>query len=69
MRKLIISGRFSFVNGGWVASDEACPLYIDIIQNIKYGHEFLKREFNITPDIAWHADAFGHSSEVAKLFS
>jgi len=68
MRTLINSGRFAFVNGGWAASDEACPLYSDIIENILYGHEFLRKEFNISTDIAWHADAFGHSAEVAKLF-
>ncbi|CDW82808.1 lysosomal alpha-mannosidase [Stylonychia lemnae] len=69
MRQLVKDGRFSFVNGGWVASDEACPLFTDLLQNIKTGHEFLKQEFGIIPEIAWHADAFGHSSEVAKIFS
>ncbi len=61
-KTLVKEGRFEFVNGGWVAPDEACPMYMDLIENIKVGHDFLQREFNVTPKIAWHADAFGHSS-------
>ena len=67
-RQLVRDGKWEFVNGGWVASDEACPLYSDLVENIKVGHEFLWAEFGITPQVAWHADAFGHSSETANLF-
>jgi hypothetical protein len=38
MRTLVREGRFEFVNGGWVASDEACPIYEDLIENIAFGH-------------------------------
>lgn len=67
-RKLLASGQWVFNNGGWIASDEATPLYEDIIENIKVGHDFLQREFNLTLKVAWHADAFGHSSNTAKAF-
>lgn len=33
------------------------------------GHEFLKKTFNISPKIAWHADAFGHSAATPELFA
>ena len=36
--QLVNEGRFEFVNGGWVASDEACPIYEDLIENIVIGH-------------------------------
>ena len=39
-----------------------------MIENIKVGHDFLYREFNVTPKVAWHADAFGHSAETSKIF-
>ena len=68
VRKLVKEGRWEFVNGGWVATDEANPLYSDIIENIKVGHDFLWREFKVIPKVAWQADAFGHSSENAKIF-
>lgn len=67
-RKLLAEGRWVFNNGGWIASDEATPQYLDIIENIKVGHDFLQREFNLTLKVAWHADAFGHSSFTAKAF-
>jgi len=37
MVSLVKQGRFEFVNGGWVAADEACPIYSDLIENIKVG--------------------------------
>lgn len=40
-RKLLAEGRWVFNNGGWIASDEATPLYEDIVENIKVGHDFL----------------------------
>ena len=38
MQFLVREGRFEFVNGGWVASDEACPIYEDLIENMAFGH-------------------------------
>jgi alpha-mannosidase len=69
LKTLVKDKRFEFVNGGWVASDEACPTYEDFIENIVQGNRFLQDEFNITPKIAWHADAFGHSTATNLLFS
>ena len=57
------------MNGGWAASDEACPTYEELIQNIMAGHAFLKKTFGITPKHAWHLDAFGHSASTPELFS
>lgn len=43
-------------------NDEANPYYEDIIDQMSYGHRFLKKEFGVTPTIGWHIDPFGHSS-------
>ena len=67
-RQLVKDGRWEFVNGGWVASDEACPSFQDMIENFRTGHDFLMREFGVRPKIAWHVDAFGHSTTTAQLF-
>eukprot|EP00347_Sterkiella_histriomuscorum_P019319 403342106 len=68
VRKLIKDGRWEFVNGGWVASDEACPTFEDFQLNIMIGNAFLKREFGIVPEFAWHCDPFGHSAVTPELF-
>lgn len=62
-------GRLEFVNGGWVASDEACPTYEEQIMNIMRGHGFLKSTFNISPQHAWQVDAFGHSAATPELYA
>jgi alpha-mannosidase len=38
VKQMVQQGRFEFVNGGWVASDEACPVYEDLVENIVVGH-------------------------------
>lgn len=67
-RKLVKEGRFEFISGGISSTDEACPVFEDMLINMQAGHDFLKREFGIIPKVAWHADAFGHSSTNARLF-
>ena len=48
--------------------DEAAPTYEDMIDNMAFGHEFLLKEFGVTPTIGWQIDPFGHSATNAKLF-
>jgi lysosomal alpha-mannosidase len=43
-------------------------VFSDLLENIYFGQDFLMKEFGIIPKVAWHADAFGHSSTNAKLF-
>lgn len=69
VKDLIKSGRLEITQGGWVATDEACPNYEDMILNIQKGHQFLKKEFGIvSPRIGWNVDAFGHSAANAALY-
>eukprot|EP00351_Strombidinopsis_sp_SopsisLIS2011_P000654 CAMPEP_0116876402 /NCGR_PEP_ID=MMETSP0463-20121206/8349_1 /TAXON_ID=181622 /ORGANISM="Strombidinopsis sp, Strain SopsisLIS2011" /LENGTH=103 /DNA_ID=CAMNT_0004522981 /DNA_START=266 /DNA_END=578 /DNA_ORIENTATION=+ len=50
-------------------NDEACPHYEDMINNMMIGHDFVKREFGVTPRIGWQIDPFGHSNTNARLFA
>lgn len=69
MKSLIQNGQIEFANGGWVGSDEACPNYEDLYNNMLLGHQFLQNEFGTTPSVGWHLDSFGHSSTNARLFA
>jgi len=66
---LIKSGQLEITQGGWTATDEACPNYQDLILNMHMGHSFLYKEFGIRPQIGWMIDAFGHSETNAALFA
>lgn len=49
--------------------DEACVHYEDMINNMMFGHQFILKEFGITPKIGWQLDPFGHSNGNARLFA
>ena len=40
-----------------------------MLRNFEEGHDFIRREFGITPTVAWQLDPFGHSSGLASLFA
>ncbi|CDW76004.1 lysosomal alpha-mannosidase [Stylonychia lemnae] len=67
-KKLVVNGQFEFLQGGLISPDEACPLYQDLLLNAKVGQEFLYKEFGVIPKHAWHADSFGHSSTLNRLY-
>lgn len=69
IRGMAKEGRLEFANGGWVMSDEACPYYNDMINNMALGHEFLLKEVGIKPKVGWSIDPFGHSNTHARFLA
>ena len=57
------------MNGGWVANDEACLVYDDIIiENFIVGHRWTIETLNHTDAcIGWKMDRFGTSVTQAYL--
>ena len=55
VRAFIASGQLSFVNGGWVMTDEASPPYTDMLLNLEIGHRAILANFGASanPRIAW----------------
>ena len=69
LKNLISEKRLEFVFCGYTVNDEANPLYYDIIDNIRIGHQFLYEEFNIIPKSAFFLDSFGHNAGNAHVIS
>lgn len=69
LKQLIKEKRLEFVFCGLVVNDEANPIYYDIIDNIRIGHQFLLEEFGIKPKSAFFLDSFGHNSGNAHIVS
>jgi hypothetical protein len=61
IKQLVKDGRLDFANAGWVMNDEAAAHYQHIIDQMRLGMHFLKKELDYTPKIAWYIDPFGHS--------
>jgi len=66
-KRFISEGRVEFVNGGFVMADEATSSYQDLLDQMKYGVEFLQREFNYQIKTGYSIDPFGHSSTNAYI--
>ena len=69
IKKIVDESRLEFANGGWSATDEACPSFDDMINNFIVGHQFLETNFGIKPKVGWQMDSFGHSTATALLYS
>ena len=63
MKELINNKQFEFINGGVSMNDEATCYYEDMIDNLTYGHRFIKNYFGIEniPTVGWQIDPFGHT--------
>ena len=59
VRALVANGQLEFVNGGWTMADEAVNTYEAMVNQLTYGTDFLRRELNVTVDIAWHIGTGG----------
>ncbi len=69
VQKLISNGQLEFVNGAWVANDEATVYYEDILENFRLGNRWLNKVFNITPTVGLQVDSFGTSATHAALLA
>ncbi|PRQ54349.1 putative alpha-mannosidase [Rosa chinensis] len=67
VKDLVTSGQLEFINGGMCMHDEATPHYIDLIDQTTLGHQFILKEFGLTPRVGWQIDPFGHSAVQAYL--
>jgi len=68
-RALVAADRLSFVNGGWVQHDEACPTWEAMVDQLTRGHRWLNATFGpaALPTVSWQIDPFGHSATHAAL--
>ena len=69
VRFLIANRQLFFANGGWCMHDEATTHYMGMVDQTTLGHDYLKRELGVVPNIGWQLDPFGHSYTQAALLS
>ncbi|XP_068085072.1 lysosomal alpha-mannosidase [Anabrus simplex] len=72
VKELVNTGRLEIVNGGWSMNDEALTTYQAVIDQFSWGFRRLEEMFGSQcskPRIGWQVDPYGHSREMASLFS
>ncbi|KRT79201.1 glycoside hydrolase, partial [Oryctes borbonicus] len=70
-KKLVNSGRLEIVNGAWSMNDEAAVHYQSVIDQFTLGLRTINDTLGACgrPKIGWQIDPFGHSKEMASIFS
>ncbi|KAH8410572.1 hypothetical protein KR009_003810 [Drosophila setifemur] len=71
VKKLVEEGRLEFAGGAWSMNDEATVHYQSVIDQFNLGLRYLKDKFGDCgrPTIGWQIDPFGHSREMASIFT
>ena len=62
VRDLVGRGQLEFINGGWSMHDEACPSFVDMLDNTALGQRLIFESFGVVPKTTWQIDPFGHSA-------
>lgn len=60
-------GRIELVGGTYTAPDENLPTGEGLIRNFLYGRKYLKEKFDVTPEVAWEIDEFGHPHQMPQI--
>ena len=71
MHRLVNTGQFEFLLGGWCMNDEAASHYSAMLEQNGLGLQWLRATFGECgrPHGAWQIDPFGHSKGNAELFA
>ena len=71
MHRLVNTGQFEFLLGGWCMNDEAASHYSAMLEQNGLGLQWLRATFGECgrPHGAWQIDPFGHSKTQAELFA
>nr|XP_022916135.1 lysosomal alpha-mannosidase-like [Onthophagus taurus] len=70
-KELVDNGRLEIINGAWSMNDEAAAHYHSIIDQFTWGLKTIDDTVGKCgrPKIGWQIDPFGHSKEMATIFS
>jgi len=71
VRGLVASRQLVFANGGLVMHDEACPTFVDMIDQTAAGHRWIAETFGAAalPRVTSQLDPFGHSAFQASVLA
>lgn len=56
VRDLVARGQLEFINGGWSMHDEACPTFVDMLDNTALGQRLIYESFGVVPKTTWQID-------------
>ncbi|KAF5279394.1 hypothetical protein FQA39_LY05504 [Lamprigera yunnana] len=71
VRKLISNGQLQIAGGAWSMNDEAAAHYQSIIDQFTFGLKYLEDTLGACarPKVGWQIDPFGHTREMASIFT
>ena len=67
VKGLVASGQLEFINGGWSMHDEACPSFVDMLDNTALGQRLIFDAFGVVPKTTWQIDPCAFAGAVGSL--
>eukprot|EP00730_Choanoeca_flexa_P003248 TRINITY_DN11341_c0_g1_i2.p1 TRINITY_DN11341_c0_g1~~TRINITY_DN11341_c0_g1_i2.p1 ORF type:complete len:1226 (+),score=295.66 TRINITY_DN11341_c0_g1_i2:167-3844(+) len=67
LKRVVKSGQFEIVTGGWVMTDEASSHVYAMVDQLIEGQRWVNRTFGVIPRTGWSIDPFGQSSTMAMI--
>jgi hypothetical protein len=67
VKGLVASGALEFINGGWSMHDEACPTFVDMLDNTALGQRLIYESFGVVPKTTWQIDPCAYNRPFLSL--
>ena len=69
VRRLVAGGQWHVTGGQWIQPDVNLPTYEGLRRQIIHGRRYFKEKFNVTPDVGYNVDSFGHPATLPDLLA
>src|SRR6185437_14160266 len=67
--RLIAAGQWHVTGGQWIQPDVNLPTFEGLRRQIIHGRRYFKAKFNVTPDVGYNVDSFGHPATLPDLLA
>eukprot|EP00045_Choanoeca_perplexa_P013984 m.161288 g.161288 ORF g.161288 m.161288 type:complete len:1191 (-) comp16523_c0_seq1:1-3573(-) len=67
LKRVVQSGQFEIVTGGWVMTDEASSHVYAMVDQLIEGQRWVNRTLGVVPRSGWSIDPFGQSATMAFI--
>ena len=69
VQKLVETGQWHITGGQWIQPDINLPTWAGLKRQIIHGQRYFTEKFNVTADVGYNVDSFGHPATLPDLLA